>query len=512
MGRSVKALLRRYRRWRDDLLWRLRASLAERRARGREPALFNAARGRPAWQSSTHGRETLFGARQANTGRIGGEVFSRTQEEDRPWWMVKLAADWPIHSIRIHPPRMLKKLQSVQLQVSISVDGKDWEAVHCGEFLYGDAASPGPLVIRLLETRGARYLKLELRRGGRLLLHQVEVMVAHKHKLLRRAARRYGFSFEHMTSLRMPSNVKRYSIVNAPRSFDGRIEAFHLDATQGRFGNQVRAIGTAVALAARLGIARVYIGKFRMLEIDRPIRFGDVTVLSDSELMRDKPKGVLRGPFFFREQLGRAADGLRYRDIAAAARAVAQPIFPSLPVPPDFAPAADDLVIHFRAGDIFARHPPHPRYPQPPLAFYRLCVEVARERLGIRRAILIYEDEGNPCVGAVWRWLEEIGLPCLRHSGTFEEDLAILLAAQHCVFGRGSFGLAVAMLSKNLRTVLSSWLEPKYAVMRKVAGARVIEVEDAADGYTKVGDWQNTPEQLRLMLEYPFANLRLKDE
>jgi hypothetical protein len=307
----------------------------------------------------------------------------------------------------------------------------------------------------------------------------------------------------------MPPYVTPYSLRNLPARFDGEIEALHVSEPQGRFGNNVRQIGTAVSLARHLGIPRVYLGKLPLLEIDRPITFGDVTILPDSEMQHDNARSLLCGTFYYGNVFGRGFRGIYYRHIAEAARAVAQPIFHRLAVPSTFVPEATDLAIHLRAGDIFAREMPHLSYVQPPLAFYRMCVEFARAELGIQRVILVFEDDGNPCIGALKSWLDEIGLPCIAQSRTLEEDLAVLMAAQHCVFGRGSFGPAIAILSRNMRTVFRSWLEPQLDVVGTICHLRVVGVEDVAQRYTKRGDWRNTPEQRQMMLDYPPENLRL---
>ena len=483
-------------------------ALSAQRAHWREPRLFNAARRQPATQSSTPGK--AYNAQRGTDGRVGGRGSFRTRRADpQPWWMVDLTVDWPIHSIRIHPCRDLAATKPMWLQVSLSADGEQWEVIHASRHLSGEQAAPGPLTIRLLDTRGARFVKLALPEGGQLAFNQVEVMVERRHRAMRRVAKRYGFVFELMTSLRMKPHAKPYSLRNVPRGFKGEIEAFHLNATQGRFGNNVQQIGTAVCLARRLGIRRVYLCKMPLLEIDRPVAFGDVTVLPESEMQRELPRSVLCGTFYYQKVFGRGFQGRNYRHIAEAARAVGQPLFHRLAARPTFVPDATDLAIHLRAGDIFRRDNPHPLYVQPPFAFYRLCIEFARAELGVARVVLVYEDEGNPCVGALKTWLDEIGLPYVTQSRTLEEDLAVLMAARHCVFGRGSFGPAVGILSRNMRVLFRPWLEERLGALREVCSVEVIDVDNIAGGYTKVGDWRNTPAQRQLMLDYPLENLRL---
>ena len=426
--------------------------------------------------------------------------------------MVELEADWPIHSIRIHTRRARLGFRATSLRVSLSLDGEQWQVVHHGHHLLGETASGGLLVVRLRDTCAARFVKLELTEGGELALNQVEIMVAHRHKALLRVSERYGFTFNLMTGLRMPRRVNPYSVRAVPRNFDGRIEAFHVSPEAGRFGNRIKSVGTAICLARHLGLARVYVKKMPMLAIDRPIEFGGVTILPESALQHDKPQGVLSGSFYFSEPFGSAFDGPRDRDIAQAARAVGQQMFRRLPPPPDVTPGETDLVIHLRAGDIFSMRRPSGGYTQPPLAFYRLCVDFARVRLGARRVILVYEDDGNPCIGALKDWLGEIACPCVSQSRTLEEDLAVLLAARHCVFSRGTFGPAVAILSENLRTVFHYWTETSFTVMPDISGVRNVVVDDVANAYIPADGWRNTAEQRQMMLDYPVENLRLRTD
>jgi hypothetical protein len=474
----------------------------------RQPRLFNAAYKAHAWQSSTARSNRKQGAHRGIDGGVGKRSYFMTKREDQPWWMVDLSGEWPIHSIRIHNRRRPSWPAATGLKVSLSSDGKTWEVVHSGHHTFGDALSPGPLVIDLRDRTGGRFVRLELPFFGRLALNQVEVMVAERHKALFAVARRYGFDLGGVT-FRKPRHVKPYSVQNVPRNFDGRLEALHVDAPQGRFGNNLLQIARAVTLAQRLGIPRVYLSNLPMLALERPVTFGEVTVLPASALRRDRPKGALCGPFYDVWPFDRALDDLRDREVVAAARAVGTAAFHGRIVDPAIVPGGKDLAVHLRAGDIFKERP-HRQYTQPPLAYYRLCIEFARTQVGIERVILVYENERNPCVPALKAWLGEIGLPFVVQSRTLAEDLGVLLAASHVVFGRGTFGLAIAMLSTHLRTLFHSWLQPDFGPILEATGVRQVSVTDVAGGYIKVGDWRNAPEQRRMMLDYPIENLRIE--
>lgn len=379
--------------------------------------------------------------------------------------MVELEADWPIHFVRIHPSRDRAPAKPSTPDLSLSPDGDQWVVVPSGEREAAD-----PLVVRLPARHGGRFVKLELPVTGQLSFSRIEVMVECRHAAMLRVAQRNDFVFVYLTSLRMRRSVKPYFLRNVPAGFDGTIGALHLNALQGRFGNNVQKIGTAVCLARHLGLDRLYLGKLPLLDIESPVAFDSLTVMPDSELERDRPQAVLCGTFYYKEVFGPAFGALDYRQIAAAARVVARPIFERQAARSAFIPAATDLAIHLRAGDIFAHKNPHPDYVQPPLAFYQMCVGFAQSELGIKRLVLVYQDEGNPCVGALKAWLDQTGLPYVVQSGTLPDDLAVLLAAQHCIFGRGTFGHAIAILSRNMRTVFHSWLAPDFAKLSEVCG------------------------------------------
>ena len=509
---SWRAIFGKAVRWCREFLWRIEMKKAEMHASRQEPRLFNAARKQPAWQSSTRGNNKRFGAGKGTNGRAGTRAVFATKREAHPWWMVKLEASWPLHSIHIHKRRGSVARAATLLQVSTSVDEQRWEVVYSSRHHFGDVASPGPLVIRLLEALNARFVKVELPEGGELVLNQVEVMVDERHRHLFRTACRYGFNFEYMISRPKPRRFGPYSVRNVRAGFDGKITAFHIAVRSGRFGNNLLQIGGAVRLAQHLGVRRVYVMKLPMLEVDQPMKFGEVVILPEARLEKDRPAGLLCGSFFHREQFGEASTALGFRHLMATSRTVGQPIFHRQAVVPAFVPEETDLAIHLRSGDIFARRHPHLGYVQPPLAFYRMCVGFARAELGTRRVILVYEDDANPCVGALKAWLSEIGFPHVSQSGTLEQDMAVLLAARHCVFGHGFFGLTLTLLSKQMKTVIFSWLEPRFSDVCDLAGVRAVGIDDIGGGFTKLGEWRNTPEQIRMMLDYPIENLRFAVE
>ena len=82
-----------------------------------------------------------------------------------------------------------------------------------------------------------------------------------------------------------------------------------------------------------------------------------------------------------------------------------------------------------------------------------------------------------------------------------EDDLKILGSAQNIVIGFGTFGFLLYLMNTNLTNLYL----PKYFVDELPKGEwgsdiKVTIVE--LPGYIKVGDWINSAEQRKLMLEY----------
>lgn len=165
----------------------------------------------------------------------------------------------------------------------------------------------------------------------------------------------------------------------------------------------------------------------------------------------------------------------------------------------------DDLVLHFRAGDIFQRPVAH--YGQPPLAYY--LATIAREKPS--RAWLVFEDSANPCIQAVEGWLRQRGLEVMIQSGSLEEDLRVLFSASRLVIGQGTFGSSVAMLSSHLRR-LYSFKSELWDDLR-LPNVEMIQAIDIGGAYTKAllsKNWKASPEQCALMLSYPAEALRFE--
>ena len=84
--------------------------------------------------------------------------------------------------------------------------------------------------------------------------------------------------------------------------------------------------------------------------------------------------------------------------------------------------------------------------------------------------------------------------------------------AKYYAFGLGTFWAGICQLSDDIEVVFyfSPGMSPGFSSIPSVKKA--IEVVDRGAGYLKSGQWQNTPEQRQLMVNYPVENLVFVEE
>lgn len=144
------------------------------------------------------------------------------------------------------------------------------------------------------------------------------------------------------------------------------------------------------------------------------------------------------------------------------------------------------LYIHIRGGDIFSQNP-HSAYVQPPLLYYKEIIK------NYDRIKLVSEDTRNPCIKEL-----------LKHdnveytSNSLEKDLCILSNASYLAIGFGTFGLLLYMMNPNLKKI---YIPDFYATRIPYEPKDNITIISLPN-YIKVGEWKNTTEQRKFMLEY----------
>lgn len=148
-----------------------------------------------------------------------------------------------------------------------------------------------------------------------------------------------------------------------------------------------------------------------------------------------------------------------------------------------------NVYIHFRGGDIFSSNP-HKAYVQPPLSYYK---NIINEYDIIK---LICEDKKNPCINEL---LKQKNVQYI--SNTLEKDLSSLSNVSNLIIGFGTFGFLLYLMNPYLKNLYI----PDFFVNELPRGnwgndinVNIIELPN----YIKVGEWKNSEEQRKMMLEY----------
>tara|TARA_B100001175_G_C19466102_1_gene619171 strand:+ start:660 stop:1439 length:780 start_codon:yes stop_codon:yes gene_type:complete len=151
------------------------------------------------------------------------------------------------------------------------------------------------------------------------------------------------------------------------------------------------------------------------------------------------------------------------------------------------------LHIHIRAGDVFRGNGAHPAYVQPPLKYYKDIIESKKWE----KIIVVYEDDGNPCVNALKK---EEYKNIYFTSNTLDKDINILSQSENLVLGFGTFGLLLFFLNQNIKQIYI----PKYVLEELPKGnwgdvrMNIIDLPN----YINCGEWKNLPSQKTMMLTY----------
>jgi len=171
----------------------------------------------------------------------------------------------------------------------------------------------------------------------------------------------------------------------------------------------------------------------------------------------------------------------------------------------------DTLAIHVRSGDIFEPEP-NGKYGQPPLSWYEWLIE----RSGYRKVVIVAQTRfsvgfENPVLAEIrrrWPHVETI-------SESPEHDFHTLRHARHLALSTGTFAVAAAMLN----TRLARLHVPRYARIRDENFTDIFPAEadlgfECIDytikRYEQMYSWQNTPEQIRLMLEHSVDDIGVR--
>lgn len=469
----------------------------------------NVALGKPARQSTLSGWSTKLGAGQAVSGVMPDYYAIHTENELNPWWMVDLEYVYKIEKIVIHNRLDGFFERARTCMVEISKDGESWVTVHSGIAYFLGGKKGTPLQLPLFRRESARFVRVSLRAKDYLHLSQVEVFADGAQKI-RDKYKLQTTTFGGKYLLRPAANHLLYQIEGETDGAGAALVGLRLTPI-GRLGNQMIQISNAVAVARRIGARYVAIVNGGLINLTEPVTFEGITFLPTGA-PAPEPGACLTGNFFYRHDLYPLLEDLTRKECYEVVQDIIAPLFMQpMPLEKDVK-HDDELTVHFRAGDIFSDPAAAAGYTQPPLAFYTLLTRHLLSTKSIKRVRLVFENYGNPCIERFIEFLKKMKIPYRTQSGTLTEDLSALVNSKYLVFGFGSFGLAVCYLSTRIDTVFcfQSFSDTSYNDMPSVKN--VVLIRDRAKKYTKVGEWRNSPQQLKLMLDYPESSLEVVAE
>lgn len=159
----------------------------------------------------------------------------------------------------------------------------------------------------------------------------------------------------------------------------------------------------------------------------------------------------------------------------------------------------DTVVLQIRSGDIFSRTNYYcsvvSNYLQNPLSYYLNIIK------NYKNAIVLTEDYNNPVILELEK-IENVEIKII----SIENSIETLLSARNVVTsGVSSFGIACALLSKNIKKLYCSDLYLNEVLNYNEIidpNIELIITKINQDRYIKWNEWLNTDEQKKIMIEY----------
>ena len=330
---------------------------------------------------------------------------------------------------------------------------------------------------------------------------------------LRRFAAYYGF--EHG----LLSGSDPYRIEGARPGFDGAVKRIRI-VENGRFGNIVIQLFHAAWLARQLGCEEIEAFPFDGGPAAERVNAGGLRFRFPPAGDRD-PAGpaTLVGHFFNSYPFESALRAIAPSVAWAVMQDVLRPMFRHI----WGAPAAcgdQTLVVHFRAGDVFADPRVSPWYVQPPASYYQMAIAFARRELGTSDVRLVFEDRRNPAIAVTEAWLRQSGIPYCVQSSDLVGDAICLATARHLVASVSTLTEVAAILSDRLRTYIAfRQIESHLAIHQRThpliegllreKNVRLLVVRDTDGGYPEPPSWRADPDQVQLLKTYPASALAM---
>ncbi|SFM25705.1 hypothetical protein SAMN05192568_102438 [Methylobacterium pseudosasicola] len=423
---------------------------------------------------------------------------------DRTWLEIDLAGRFPIQSVTGIPCEAGEPATDDAVQVS--QDGVSW--TEPGIASRKVEAGSGTAIIEADERAWARFVRVAVPNSDTVAAIQVCSEEAAIDLLALRAMLDLDITL--LNEKPGANAYLAYSLTSGPGRASRTLVGLSL-FENGAFGNCLVQYIIAVSVAKALNLKYIKVPKVDRSKVifltERLTRDGITFIPPDEDL---PPDGYfLSGLYFDPTQFQRLVGLDAPPDSQTLIREIIRPLFNGLPS--TFPKKPDDqLLIHIRSGDIFSTWV-DPHYPQPPFAFYRMVIDRLRGEDRIRSVKLVFENRLNPVIAEVEAYAKSLGLPVETQSESLIADVAALVGGRYLVFGLGTFGPAICHLSEQVEQVFyfaSNWPQAFHGIQTI---GKLVEVRDIEGRYMKVGEWQNTDAQRRMMIDYPAEALAFDD-
>ena len=267
-----------------------------------------------------------------------------------------------------------------------------------------------------------------------------------------------------------------------------------------RFGNSIQQWKNAVGVALNHGLRRIYTPGYWWMKSGIFTLDNGLEVVNQANTVMSDEEVILSGQFYDIKHL------CTFSSAQLTHAAAIQLLGENVRIKPDGEALPENhLVIHIRAGDIFTSKRVHPRYGQPPLAFYINVLECGQWN----HVTLIAENDANPVWQPLLDYCQERYTCDFRVGKKLEDDIGFLLRAQSIVIARGTFASGLSCLMHHWKKVIT------FESPLVDWGIDHIKVEtwvDAHDDYRNQllsANWANTPAQRQMMLRYPTAKISI---
>ena len=430
-------------------------------------------------------------------------------EGDLPRLRIDLGLRLPIHKICVSSRGGITERAEPPLLIAFSDDGRDWwrpEWDHATE----NERSTYTLVTASNGPKWARHVQVSSGDPISSSIHDVKIWSKQSEFDVVVFRKLSGIDFD-IVSEKSDKDVYRcYSFTSSDRIRTRSLVGI-APYENGAFGNCLIQYLLAIGIAKNLNLKYIKLPRLdrsEVISVDEPLLCDGITFLPANDPL--PPDGYFLSGMFFDIAIQGLAGTLEQKETRNIVKKYIRPLFNRLPKYYDKKPS-DQLLIHIRSGDIFSTWVA-PHYPQPPLAFYQMVIQRLMSERRIASIKMVFENRLNPVIAELESYISHLDIPLTTQSGSLADDVSALVDGPYLVFGLGTFGPAVCQLSERIEQVFyfsSGW--PQH--FRGIPTIdKIVEVVDVAGSYTKVGEWDNSPERRKLMIDYSINNLAFDDQ